>query len=264
MSLSGLCRLFIVFCECEHGGVTGPSQRKKPVAGRMSPALRVRTKPPVPAVAQLPPLPPVPPLPPLPEGPRESWWERNFAALLAALIVASFGLVATLNSAQLNSATAQLQTAWQASAARQQSREEFQRSQEKEAYTALITSVLKLEDVELGLRPQNLRAPVDTSPGSTFADDAGKWQAANSDFLRSVAAVQLVGSREIREQVGKLQDAHFEVMNAYIGVFFELEEPKSDPKKVAEAIKNFDAKVRERTMPRIEFTSIARADLGIQ
>ena len=135
-----------------------------------------------------PPLPPVPPLPPLPAVPAESWWRKNLATVVVSV-------AATLSSAVV----AYHATAVQASSARQQSAEEFQRNQARDAYNALLNTLNKLDDVESGLVPENLRAPLEIRTGPV-RENSDKLLAAASDFNRAVAGVELADHSTFKMQ----------------------------------------------------------------
>lgn len=211
--------------------------------------------PPLRPLPPVPPLPPPPLLPPLPAAANEGWWRKNLAVILASVIA----LVATLSS----SCVALQATRSESEAARQQSGEQFRRDERKQAYSALLTSITKLEDTEMTvMRPKSLGVPFDQLQKISI-EDVQKWQAAENELISAMSAVDLVGSLQIRDQIRVLRNKHSDVLGAYMDVVLRNMETNRDPAKVEEALKKYDDARRETIRPRFDFINIARTDLGI-
>lgn len=194
---------------------------------------------------------------PAPQPPHEGWLRKNFTALVVALIA----MTATLTS----SFVAYNATEMQAESARQQSSDEFRRTKQKDAYAALLASNIKLRDVEVQMRPQSKSSPLYTPGNDRFVEDFKKFNAAFADFTQALAAVELMGSKKIRDAVHKLQEAHREVAIAYITVSAALSPASPNPVPVGEmeAFHDFDVKVAKTAELEGVFIEVARQDLGI-
>lgn len=127
-----------------------------------------------------------------------------------------------------------------------------------DAYAALLTSVIKLEDVENLMEPWNFRSPVDTG---VYDQMKQKWDTANGDFTRAMAAVELCGSSEIRRQVRLLAAAHLDVIFQYTNIYSRVR--NQDVVYKDQMLDAFNWKMRERKPALDDFTRLARTDLGI-
>lgn len=164
--------------------------------------------------------------------------------------------VATVSS----SVVAYNATELQASSARQQSADEFRRGERKDAYSAFLTAVQHLDDVEGDFRPRNFRYPLDTGTGEV-RQNSDKWLAANTEFMRAVAGVQLAGSPRVKDALLSVMEVHSAVMQSYLTAVTQI--GTNDQPGAAKSIEQFEARRRDATKPEGDFIAAAKADLGL-
>jgi hypothetical protein len=203
--------------------------------------------------------PDVPDVPRVGQSP-ETFWAKNAVALAgiaATLIAACFAAFLTYQTSKDNIA-----------AERERSSVEFQRAERKSAYSDFLTKALMLEGVEMNVNSTRYSRPLQPDQQSIEAlkqsqAESDEWQAAKDQLVTAAAAVDLVGSGNVRLRASDLRDVHNEVETANLILNTEYMRSPSNQQAVDAAVKEFESKRSDAANARFEFSKAASESLGI-
>ncbi|MFB1298803.1 hypothetical protein ACAG24_025205 [Mycobacterium sp. pW049] len=204
--------------------------------------------------------PPGPGSAPPTSAPPESFWTKNGVALagiaagvVTACAVSFFGYQTSIETQR---------------AEREQSSIEFQREERKTAYSDFLAKALLLENVEDKVMTTEYRRPLEIDQQAI--DNLNKsqalladWQTASDQLTSAAAALDLVGSGNVRLRALDLLDAHHDVSFAYTDMALARSQMPPDQKAIDAAVEQFESKRANAAKVRFEFSQAASESLGI-
>lgn len=190
----------------------------------------------------------------------EGFWAKNAVALA--------GIAATVITACVVSFFGYQTSIENQAAEREQSSIAFQRDERKTAYGDFLAKALILEDVEDKVNTTEHQRPLQVDQQSIDELNESKalnteWQTASDQLTSAAAAVDLVGSGNVRLRALDLLDAHHAVSFAYTDMIAARLQMPPDQKAVDAAVKEFESKRSDAANARFEFSQAASESLGI-
>lgn len=184
----------------------------------------------------------------------ESFWTKQSVALA--------GIAATLITAFFGSYFTYQTSVDAARAAREQSSTEFQRNERIKAYSDLLAKTLSMETIEQDVDRNRYSEPV-AQLAPQLLKELDKWGAAVNQLHDAVAAVDLVGSANVRVKTQLLREAHTFVDKVYSDLNAIYLRNPHDQEAINAALNDLDSKRMEALRARQDFLEAARSDLGI-